>query len=34
MLVNPVKHAHVKKDLGRAFIDGVISREGQKNIAD
>ena len=34
MLVNPAKHAHVKKDSGRAFIDWVISREGQKNIAD
>ena len=29
MLVNPAKHAHVKKDLGQQFIDWVISAEGQ-----
>jgi tungstate transport system substrate-binding protein len=29
MLVNPAKHAHVKKDLGQQFIDWVISPEGQ-----
>ena len=34
MLVNPVKHPHVKKDLGDAFIAWVISPEGQKAIAD
>lgn len=34
MLVNPAKHAHVKKDLGQAFIDWVVSPEGQKAIAD
>ncbi len=34
MLVNPAKHAHVKKELGQAFIDWVISTEGQKVIAD
>jgi tungstate transport system substrate-binding protein len=34
MLVNPAKHRHVKKDLGQAFIDWVISPEGQKAIAD
>jgi tungstate transport system substrate-binding protein len=34
MLVNPEKHKHVKKDLGQAFIDWLISPEGQKNIAD
>jgi tungstate transport system substrate-binding protein len=33
-LVNPAKHSHVKKDLGQAFIDWVLSAEGQKNIAD
>ncbi|MCW5604878.1 MAG: extracellular solute-binding protein [Burkholderiales bacterium] len=33
MLVNPAKHAHVKKDQGQAFIDWVISPEGQKTIA-
>ena len=34
MLVNPAKHAHVKKDLGQVFIDWLISPEGQKAIAD
>jgi tungstate transport system substrate-binding protein len=34
MLVNPAKHAHVKKELGQAFIDWVTSVEGQKAIAD
>ncbi len=34
MLVNPAKHPHVKKELGRRFIDWLISREGQKAIAD
>lgn len=34
MLVNPAKHAHVKKELGQAFVDWVISAEGQKAIAD
>src|SRR5947208_2934363 len=34
MLVNPDKHAHVKKDMGQAFIDWLISSEGQKAIAD
>ncbi len=34
MLVNPAKHAHVKKDLGQSFIDWVTSPEGQKAIAD
>jgi tungstate transport system substrate-binding protein len=34
ILVNPVKHQHVKKDLGQQFIDWVVSREGQKAIAD
>ena len=34
ILVNPDKHAHVKKDLGQAFIDWLISPEGQKAIAD
>jgi len=33
MLVNPVKHPHVKKDLGDAFIAWVVSPEGQKTIA-
>ena len=34
MLVNPAKHAHVKKELGQQFIDWLISAEGQKAIAD
>ena len=34
MLVNPAKHAHVKKELGQSFIDWLISPEGQKAIAD
>jgi tungstate transport system substrate-binding protein len=34
MLVNPAKHPHVKKDLGSAFVDWVVSPEGQKSIAD
>jgi tungstate transport system substrate-binding protein len=34
MLVNPAKHAHVKRDLGQAFVDWLISAEGQKAIAD
>ena len=33
MLVNPAKHPHVKKDLGQAFVDWVISPEGQQAIA-
>jgi tungstate transport system substrate-binding protein len=34
MLVNPAKHAHVRKELGQAFIDWITSPEGQKAIAD
>jgi tungstate transport system substrate-binding protein len=34
MLVNPSKHPYVKKEMGQAFIDWVISAEGQKAIAD
>ena len=34
ILVNPAKHAHVKKELGQQFIDWLISDEGQKAIAD
>jgi tungstate transport system substrate-binding protein len=33
MLVNPAKHPSVKKDLGQAFIDWVVSPEGQNTIA-
>ncbi len=32
ILVNPAKHASVKKDLGQQFIDWLISAEGQKAI--
>ncbi len=32
-LVNPTKHPHVKKNLGQAFVDWVISPEGQSTIA-
>jgi len=34
MLLNPLKHPNVKKDLGQAFVDWVISPEGQKAIAE
>ena len=34
MLVNPEKHPSVKKDLGQAFIDWLVSPGGQKAIAD
>jgi len=34
ILVNPAKHSHVKKDLGQAFIDWVVSADGQKTIAE
>lgn len=34
ILVNPHRHANVKRDLGQAFIDWVISPEGQRAIAD
>ena len=34
MLVNPAKHPTVKKELGQAFIDYLVSPEGQKDIAN
>jgi tungstate transport system substrate-binding protein len=34
ILVNPEKHPSVKKDLGQAFIDWVVSGEGQQAIRD
>jgi tungstate transport system substrate-binding protein len=34
MLVNPAKHPNVKKELGQAFIDWLISPDGQKAIAN
>lgn len=33
ILVNAAKHTHVKKDLGQAFINWIVSAEGQKAIA-
>jgi tungstate transport system substrate-binding protein len=33
MLVNPAKHAHVKKGPAQAFVDWLISAEGQAAIA-
>ena len=34
MLVNPAKHPNVKKEMGQAFVDWVISPEGQQAIAE
>ena len=34
ILVNPAKHPSVKKELGQAFIDWVVSPEGQRAISD
>ncbi len=34
MLVNPAKHPHVKKELGQAFVDWLVSPDGQKTIAE
>lgn len=34
ILVNPAKHSHVKAKDGQAFIDWLISPEGQKAISD
>ncbi len=34
MLVNPAKHAHVKKGDGMTFVDWMVSPDGQKAIAD
>jgi tungstate transport system substrate-binding protein len=34
ILVNPARHAHVKKEFGQAFIDWLVSPAGQKAIAD
>jgi tungstate transport system substrate-binding protein len=33
MLVNPAKHAHVKRDAGQKFIDWLVSADGQAAIA-
>jgi tungstate transport system substrate-binding protein len=34
MLVNPAKHPNVKRKLGQAFVDWLLSAEGQRAIAD
>jgi len=34
MLVNPARHPSVKKEMGQAFVDWLISAEGQQAIAD
>jgi tungstate transport system substrate-binding protein len=34
MLVNPAKYPHVKREMAQAFVDWVISPEGQKGIAE
>jgi tungstate transport system substrate-binding protein len=33
ILVNPEKHPNVKREMGQAFIDWLVSPEGQKTIA-
>ncbi len=33
MLVNPARHPHVKQEMGQAFVDWVLSAEGQQTIA-
>jgi tungstate transport system substrate-binding protein len=34
MLVNPAKHPHVKREMAQAFIDWLVSNEGQRAIGD
>jgi len=34
ILVNAAKHSHVKKDFGQAFVDWIVSPEGQRAIAE
>ena len=34
IFVNPTKHPNVKKEFGQAFIDWLVSPEGQRAIAD
>jgi tungstate transport system substrate-binding protein len=34
ILVSPQRHPHVKKEAGQAFIDWLVSAEGQRAIAD
>lgn len=33
ILVNPARHPHVKRDLGQAFVNWILSAEGQSAIA-
>jgi tungstate transport system substrate-binding protein len=33
IVVDPARHPHVRKDMGQAFVDWIISREGQATIA-
>jgi tungstate transport system substrate-binding protein len=33
ILVNPAKHPHIKRAMGQAFIDWIVSAEGQRAIA-
>jgi tungstate transport system substrate-binding protein len=33
MVVNPEKHAHVKRELAQAFVDWLVSAKGQSTIA-
>jgi tungstate transport system substrate-binding protein len=33
ILVNPAKHPHIKKEMAQAFIDWLVSREGQNAIS-
>jgi tungstate transport system substrate-binding protein len=33
ILVNPARHPHVKKEMGQAFVDWIVSSEGQRAIA-
>jgi tungstate transport system substrate-binding protein len=34
MLVNPAKHPQVKREMGQAFVDWIVSPEGQRTIAE
>jgi len=34
MLVNPARHPNVKREMGQAFVDWLVSPDGQKAIAD
>jgi len=34
MLVNPAKHPHVKASEGQAFVEWIVSPEGQRAISD